>query len=385
MLVPLSTDRPLSRNRVVTPVLIALNLGVFALGLIMEQGRPEQFEALQRDGVLWRLDFHWYQLITYAFLHAGWLHALGNMVFLWTFGGNLEDKLGRVWFTLFYLAGGAAAGAVHMAFSPMPVLGASGAVSACTGAYLMLFPRTHIRCFVLFFYIGVLSVPAWWFIGGSVVWDLTGGFGHGGNVAHGAHLGGFAFGFLVTLALRAVKILTPEEWDLFTQMRHARRRSELRAAVEEAEKERTAKIAPTPEDGRATAARSEIAALLGRDRPEEAARAYVQYASLSPAGQRPMPLARRQQLDVANQLFTMGEHRAAADAYELFAEVYRNDTEEPNARVILALICVRYLRDAERGRKALEGVAARVRDAQNRELAGQLQAELTAMATPAKP
>ena len=96
------------------------------------------------------------------------------------------------------------------------------------------------------------------------------------------------------------------------------------------------------------------------------------------------PLARRQQLDVANQLFTMGEHRAAADAYELFAEVYRNDTEEPNARVMLSLICVRYLKDADRGRKALEGVAARLREAQNRELAGQLQAELTAMATPAK-
>ena len=246
MLVPLSTDRPLSRNRAVTPVLIALNLGIYIFGLIMEQGRPEQFEAMMQAGVLGRNGFHWYQLITYAFLHANAMHALGNMVFLWTFGGNLEDKLGRVWFTLFYLAGGAAAGAVHMAFSPAPVLGASGAVAACTGAYLVLFPGTHIRCFVFFFFIGVIAVPAWWFIGGSLVWDITGGFGHGGNVAHGAHLGGFAFGFLVILALRAVKILTPEEWDLFTQMRHARRRSELRAAVEAAEKERLASFSALP-------------------------------------------------------------------------------------------------------------------------------------------
>lgn len=389
MLVPLGTDRPLGHQRLVTPALLALNVGIFALFTIMEQGRPEQWEALQARYMLWRGDqFAWYQLVTYAFLHGGWLHLLGNMVFLWTFGGNIEDRLGRVGFLVFYLLGGAAAGGVHMAFSPAPVLGASGAIAACTGAYLVLFPRTHIRCLVFFFFIGVVSVPAWWFIGGSVLWDLTGGFGYMSNVAHGAHLGGFAFGLVISLLLRLTGVLRPEDWDLIELFRQARRRAELRAAVEEAEKQRMAKVSPqTPIDSEGAAhaaARTEIASLLGRSKPEEAARAYVQYAQSFGAGQPVVPLGRRQQLDMANQLMVMGEHAAAAGAYEVFARAYPDDTEEPNTRVMAALICVRYLKDTGRAQRALAGVAERLRDPSHRELAVQLQRELSELpqATP---
>src|SRR5690606_10854959 len=122
-----------------------------------------------------------------------WLHVLGNMLILWVFGTSVEDRLTRWWFLAFYLVGGAAAGAAHALLESSPALGASGAVAAVTGAAIVLFPRSNVKCIVFFFIIGIFNIPAWIFIAFAIAKDIFfAGLG-GGNVAYFAHLGGYAY------------------------------------------------------------------------------------------------------------------------------------------------------------------------------------------------
>jgi membrane associated rhomboid family serine protease len=151
-------------------------------------------------------------LITSQFLHAGWLHLLGNMLYLWIFGNNIEDRFGRVRFLLFYLAGGIAAGLTQLAIDPtsdVPMVGASGAIAATLGAYLVLFPGARITSLVfLGFFYQLIDVPAIIVLAFWIILQLIDGFaslgvsGVGGGVAFFAHIGGFAFGVLVALAVR---------------------------------------------------------------------------------------------------------------------------------------------------------------------------------------
>jgi membrane associated rhomboid family serine protease len=141
------------------------------------------------------------------FLHGGWLHIAGNMLYLWIFGNNVEDRLGRLRYLVFYLAGGVAASALELAFGPnsaVPNLGASGAIAAVLGSYLVLFPRAQVRT-LLFGFIPTTFraefVLGFWFL--MQLFDGVGGLGShaNGGVAYWAHVGGFLFGVLTTLAL----------------------------------------------------------------------------------------------------------------------------------------------------------------------------------------
>jgi membrane associated rhomboid family serine protease len=143
------------------------------------------------------------------FLHGGWLHIAGNMLFLWVFGNNVEDRLGRPLFVGFYLLGGVAAAALQLAFDPssaVPSLGASGAVAAVLGAYLVMFPRARVvTLVVLLFFITAVELPAVVVLGAWFVLQLFSGVGGLGaevnaGVAYWAHVGGFVFG-LGTAAL----------------------------------------------------------------------------------------------------------------------------------------------------------------------------------------
>src|SRR5262245_12590261 len=130
MLIPIGTDRP-HRPPLVTPILIGLNVLIFLGQLIYQRLNGEQayyraLEPLMISGP----GFQVWQLITYAFLHAGWLHVLGNMVALWVFGPDVEDRLTRPGFVIFYICGGMIAGGLHALFEKNPALGASGAVAA---------------------------------------------------------------------------------------------------------------------------------------------------------------------------------------------------------------------------------------------------------------
>ena len=153
-------------------------------------------------------------IFTSMFLHGGWMHLIGNMWFLWVFGNNIEDSMGHARFLVFYLICGALAAAAHLASapgSPIPTVGASGAISGIMGAYLILYPR--VRVFTLFFFvifIRVIPVPAWvmllWWFGLQVLSGSVSA-GSGGGVAFWAHVGGFVAG-VVLIKLFARPILT---------------------------------------------------------------------------------------------------------------------------------------------------------------------------------
>jgi membrane associated rhomboid family serine protease len=146
-------------------------------------------------------------LFTSMFMHGSIVHLGGNMLFLWIFGNNVEDSMGRLTFIVFYLLGGLAADALQIAVSTgsdVPSLGASGAVAAVLGGYLVLFPRARVvtLVFIIFFFT-ILELPAILFLGIWIVqqavfayFDLFQPSGGGGGVAYFAHIGGFAFGLL---------------------------------------------------------------------------------------------------------------------------------------------------------------------------------------------
>lgn len=248
-MIPIKDANPTRRTPWVTIVLIAANLGAFLLWqptfrsdleqfkfLIcraeiswevshrenLAQGGAEARAALDRDfepgaGVAIQ-DFllrrcpekSWSaSVLESMFLHEGWLHIAVNMLFLWVFGNNVEDRLGRGPFVLLYLAGGIAATLLHLAFAPnltIPTIGASGAIAAVLGAYLVLFPRARVTSVIVFFVIAPLQLPAWIALGGWFVLQLFSGVGGLGaqvntGVAYWAHVGGFAFGAAATWLL----------------------------------------------------------------------------------------------------------------------------------------------------------------------------------------
>jgi membrane associated rhomboid family serine protease len=139
-------------------------------------------------------------LLLSLFMHGSWLHLLGNMLFLWIFGNNIEDRLGRIKFLFFYLLCGVIASLTHVVFnlnSLVPVIGASGAVSGVMGAYLALFPTARVRTLVfLFIVVTTMDIPASVFL---VIWFLFQflSAGDGSGIAWLAHVGGFVLGFLL--------------------------------------------------------------------------------------------------------------------------------------------------------------------------------------------
>jgi membrane associated rhomboid family serine protease len=158
-------------------------------------------------------------LVSYMFLHAGWMHIIGNMWFLWVFGSHLENALGSARFLLFYLACGVAAGAVQSLLnlgSPIPTLGASGAIAGVMGAFLIIYPRVRVVTLViLIIFITTIDIPAafmllYWFAIQLVsgLWTTAQGrFMDGGGVAWFAHVGGFVTGILLVKLLPARRFL----------------------------------------------------------------------------------------------------------------------------------------------------------------------------------
>ena len=137
------------------------------------------------------------------FMHGGWLHLIGNMLFLWIYGNNIEDYFGPVKFLLFYIVSGLAAIALYTLFGPssqVPLVGASGAIAGVMGAYIVLHPRARITVLVIFFFIQFVVLPAKVVLGIWFVYQLLMsmiGSATGGGVAWMAHVGGFAFGWAV--------------------------------------------------------------------------------------------------------------------------------------------------------------------------------------------
>jgi membrane associated rhomboid family serine protease len=219
--IPLRDDIPSRRLPVVSWLLIAANVTVFLYEVALSPGLrsliqargivPAEFAADPGGEAL--------TLLSSMFLHGGWGHLLGNMLYLWIFGDNVEDRMGPLRFLLFYLAAGAAAGLAHVYTQPdsaIPTVGASGAVAGVLGAYLVLYPRARVLTLLPTFPMTMAEIPAVFFLGVWFVFQLFSGAlqmsvsrGSGG-VAFLAHIGGFLAGVCFgVLAARATRRRSP--------------------------------------------------------------------------------------------------------------------------------------------------------------------------------
>lgn len=229
-MIPIRVDNPTRRFPLVTVALVVVNVVVFGYELSLSDAELRAFIETWAVNparlVAEPLSPHvLVTLLTAMFLHGGWLHLGGNMLYLWLFGNNVEDELGRPKFIAFYLVTGVAATLAHVLVTgaaDVPLLGASGAIAGLLGAYLLLFPRTRVVAIIpIFFIIEVARVRAAFVIGFWFLMQLIMGLGAispeaaRGGVAWWAHIGGFVAG----LALIAPRWLA----------KHRRRRSDQRS------------------------------------------------------------------------------------------------------------------------------------------------------------
>ncbi len=224
MALPIRDINPTSTYPVVTKALVFVNVAVFIYELINPRLVPQYAFV---PALAWEEPHRW---ITHMFLHGGLLHIVGNMIYLWVFGDNVEDHYGHLRFLLLYLLWGVAAAFVHywasatkvaimeaagpvgnpMYDNPMyrPAVGASGAISGVLGAYLVLYPRARILTLTFFIVITLIEIPAWAYIGFWFLYQLFYGFvellspGNVSGVAYFAHIGGFVAGALTALIYR---------------------------------------------------------------------------------------------------------------------------------------------------------------------------------------
>lgn len=219
-MIPLRDLNPTKRVPVITIILIGLNVLAFLYEQTLSARGMDRFilqygtvPARFTDGSITSTDV--LTLFTSMFLHAGWLHIAGNMLYLWIFGNNIEDRLGIIRFIVFYFLGGIAAAALQIIIDPtsrVPMIGASGAIAGVLGGYIVLYPRAKVQTLIFFIFIQVINLPAVILLGVWFFLQLINGFlsldsGASGGVAFFAHIGGFIAGMvlirLFTLGRRA--------------------------------------------------------------------------------------------------------------------------------------------------------------------------------------
>ncbi|PCI10303.1 hypothetical protein COB72_03760 [bacterium] len=371
VLIPLGTDRPNKRSTLVTPVLIGINLGVFVMMAILVNSNPDLANRINFFGAISRYNFHFYQPVTSAFLHAGYMHIFGNMLFLLAFGPAVEDRLGRIGFTLFYLAGGAVSGLAHIALDFHPAIGASGAIAAVSGAFLILFPNSRIKCFVIFFIIGIFMIPAWWLIGLFIVLDLGAQFINPDNgIANLAHLGGYGFGIIIAFTLLVTKILPKEQYDMFSIAKHRKRKADFRVAHE------MHKLAGVyqadqkldPVSAEIAEHRAQIGVLISENQMSEAAEHYLAMLAQFPTRAKALTMHRDAQYQIANHLYQSDQRQDAADAFTRLLEAYPMDSERNIITILLARIQAHDLADPIGAIELLEDLASKIHDSETKAL-----------------
>ena len=216
---PVSDVIPSRTTPFVTIGLIALNAFVFLHQLTLSDRQLQIF--VETYGVV-PAYFSWMTVLTSMFMHGGWLHFAGNMLYLWIFGDNVEDRFGHVRYLLFYVGSGAAAALAQTATSPsslVPMVGASGAIAGVMGAYFVLFPHSRVLAAIfIVFYMDLIEIPAIFFLGIWFLMQFFSGVGSlgadaaQGGVAFWAHIAGFAVGAIAGLVWRAKESQRPETW-----------------------------------------------------------------------------------------------------------------------------------------------------------------------------
>jgi membrane associated rhomboid family serine protease len=313
-----------------------------------------------------------WQFVSYAFLHSSIMHIAGNMFFLYLFGNNVNDKLGHIGYLCLYLAGAVFSGIGHTLLNSNPVLGASGAVATVTGAYLVLFPQTLITVFYWFFYfIDTLEISALYFIGFKLIfWDNV-VERRIANVAHEAHLSGYAFGISAMLVMLATGLIGSSRFDLWAMIKRWNQRRRYRdvatndydpftglaTAKQIKVKEVKKTAAQQQQEERIKHLRNEIASRIQHNLPA-AAKAYLELIELD----NEQILPRQHLLDIANQLASESKHAESAQAYEKFLTHYSNYEYVEQVELMVGILYSRYLHKPELAIKHLQAAAQKLSD-----------------------
>ena len=323
-------------------------------------------------------ELQWWQFVSYAFLHGGRLHIIGNMFFLYLFGNNVNDKLSHTGYLCFYLAGAVFSGIGHTVLhpsSPIPTLGASGAAAAITGAYLVLFPQTLITVLYWFLFIGTMEVPALYFIGFKMIILDNVIIRYTPNVAYDAHLAGYAFGIAAALVLLATGLLSGSSYDLWAMINRWNRRRQYRDVVSsgydpfagqmgrkpikvrEVKKNRYVQAQQQKEE-KIKGLRNDINSRMLERNLSAAAETYLELMRLDSKA----ILPRQHLLDIANQLASANKSAEAAQAYEQFLTHYSNYEYVEQVELMLGLLYSRYLAQRELAVKHLQAAAEKLSD-----------------------
>jgi membrane associated rhomboid family serine protease len=392
MFIPLRTDSPLRRTPYMNWALIAANVVVYIIQLAHNPQDAGDSEFTARL-MLQPADPHLWQYITYAFLHANFMHIFGNMLFLYIFGNNINDRMGNLGYLAFYLSGAVVAGIGYVIFDRQnPVLGASGAVAAVTGAYLILLPKSNISVLILFFFFGVVEIASLWFILVFFLMDVLGEvapqlMGGAAAVAHAAHISGTLFGAALCTVLLATGLLPRDQFDIVALAQRWNRRRVYRDVVASgydpfgyraARGVRGVAAPPTPPDAatqRVLDLRAQISLAAAGHDLATAAQLHQQLMALDPN----QVLSRGAQMDVANYLTSQHQYPQAAAAYEQLLRFYPNYEQIEQVDLMLGVIYGRYLNQPEKAKECLRRAIARMHFSPQLEMA---RAELAHLETP---
>ena len=358
-------------------ILIALNIILFMLSYGPHQVYDPSFGKILEPLRSWAQPFMLYpdrpyiwQFVTYAFLHANLMHIFGNMYFLYIFGNNVNDKLGNIAYLCFYLAGAVFSGLGSALLSHNPILGASGAIAAVTGAYLVLFPNTLITVVYWFIFIGTVEIRALFFIAFKlIVWDNILAADPSQGIAYNAHLAGYGFGIFAILGLLAVGLIGKDFNDLWSMIRQWNRRRKFRDVVSDnydpyagGNRKKVAATVQNPKPSKKENAildlRSRISGAMANRAAPEAARLYQELIAVDSTQVMP----RKLQLDIANQLMADGQWADSAHAYEKFLSQYQGYEFAEQVHLMLGLLYARYLNRHEEALEQLKLAEPRLSD-----------------------
>jgi len=378
MFLPIRTSIQPRRTPYANYVLIGINILIFLLqfGIDPRTGglgfRPWVNDFLLRPG-----ESAGWTFVSYAFLHHDFWHIFFNMFILYLFGKNVNDKLGHLAYIAFYLCSAAISGYGHALLQAgppaLPVMGASGAVAAVTGAYLVLFPQTLLTIVYWFFFIGTIEVPALYFILLKMI-ILDNMLARGpGNIAYNAHLAGYAFGIGVTLFLLATRLVSTSNFDLWAMIKRWNRHRTYRDMVASgyepfggssgrkgvvAREEVKKTVAEEQKEAEVREIRGSISQRLEQRNLPAAAGLYVELMKVDSE----QVLPRQHLLDIANQLASDHQASEAAWAYEQFLTYYGSYEHAEQVELMLGILYARYLHKPDEAITHLQRAAKRLSD-----------------------
>ena len=383
-MLPIATSIKPKRTPYMNYFLITVNIVIFLLSMhpvIHNRQRVLDLRPWAESFILEPGYPNIWQFVTYAFLHGSIMHIVGNMFFLYLFGNNVNDKLGDVGYLCFYLGGAVFSGIGYTLISENPILGASGAVAAVTGAYLVLFPNTLVTVVYWFIFIGTVEIRALWFIILKLIfWDniLAADPSHG--IAYNAHLAGYAFGIIGILILLGMGLIESNFNDLWSMIRQWNRRRQFRDAVSDgydpygspaARKSVSSQVQDAvesdPQQQQIMALRGQIGDAMNNHHAAQAASLYLDLLNLDST----QVLPRQLQLDVANQLMAEGKWQPSAEAYHKFLARYSNYEFAEQVHLMLGLLYSRYLNQPEQAWEYLNKAKDSLRDAGQKKMCQQ--------------